>query len=150
LSAGIGWLIEHVSFLREPLDKLCGDPGAIQAESNTWKNIKTEMEKIKGDYEASIKTQLSSWQDPIAEAYRSHAAGMSTELHGYAEAADGAATAVMVGGVLVGIERGIIRELITTFIAKMVERAAIALAASFFTFGGAAAAFIADAVAEGS
>src|ERR1700736_4798782 len=38
LGAGIGWLIEHVSFLREPLDKLCGNPGAIQAESETWKN----------------------------------------------------------------------------------------------------------------
>lgn len=150
LSAGIGWLIEHVSFLREPLDKLCGDPGAIQAESNTWKNIKTEMEAIKAEYEQAVGKEVSSWQDPIGDAYRTHASGLSQELDGYAQAADGASTAVMIGGVLVGIERGIIRELITTFVAKMIERALIALAASFFTFGGAAAVFIADAVAEGS
>lgn len=150
LSAGIGWLIEHVSFLREPLDKLCGDPGAIQSQSNTWKNIKTEMESIKTEYEKAVGTEVSSWQDPVGDAYRAHAGGLSEELDGYAKAAGGASTATMVGGVLVGIERGIIRELITTFVAKMVERAIVALAASFFTFGGAAAVFIADAVAEGS
>jgi hypothetical protein len=150
LSAGIGWLIEHVSFLREPLDKLCGDPGAIQAESNTWKNIKTEMDAIRAEYEQAVGREVSSWQDPVGDAYRAHADGLKTELAGYAQAADGASTAVMIGGVLVGIERGLIRELITTFVAKMVERAIIALAASFFTFGGAAAVFIADAVAEGS
>jgi hypothetical protein len=150
LSAGIGWLIEHVSFLREPLDKLCGDPGAIQAESNTWKNIKTELEAIKSEYSQAVGTEVSSWQDPVGDAYRNHSEGLKLEIDGYARAAGGVGTAISIGGIAVGVERGIIRELITTFVAKMVERAIIALAASFFTFGGAAAVFIADAVAEGS
>jgi hypothetical protein len=150
LSAGIGWLIEHVSFLREPLDKLCGDPGAVQSESNTWKNIKTEMDAIRAEYEQAVGKEVSSWKDPVGDAYRQHADGLKEELSGYAEAAGGTSTAIMVGGVLVGVERGLIRDLITTFVSKMVERAIIALAASFFTFGGAAAVFIADAVAEGS
>ncbi|GAB3894922.1 hypothetical protein GCM10029964_074070 [Kibdelosporangium lantanae] len=150
LSAGIGWLIEHVSFLREPLDKLCGDPGAVQAESNTWKNIKTELENIKAEYQQAVGKEVSSWQDPVGDAYRTHSDGLKQEIDGYAQAAGGVSTAISIGGIAVGVERGLIRELITTFVAKMVERAIIALAASFFTFGGAAAAFIADAVAEGS
>ncbi|RZS37584.1 hypothetical protein EV193_105142 [Herbihabitans rhizosphaerae] len=150
LSAGIGWLIEHVSFLREPLDKLAGDPGAIQAEADTWKNIETELGKIKGDYENAMKTEIASWKDRVGDAYRNHGNGLAQELQGYSAGAHGASEALKYGGILVGIERGIIREMITTFIAKMIERAAIALAASFFTFGGAAAVFAADAAIEGT
>jgi len=39
-AAGVGWLMEHVDCLREPLDWLCGDPKEIEGhahEPRTWK-----------------------------------------------------------------------------------------------------------------
>lgn len=35
-SAGVGWLIEQLDFLREPLDDLAGDPGAIMGVAAVW------------------------------------------------------------------------------------------------------------------
>ncbi|GAA1269738.1 hypothetical protein [Saccharothrix xinjiangensis] len=43
-SAGVGWLLEHISFLREPLDALLGDA------------FKREMEQMAAEYEALGKT----------------------------------------------------------------------------------------------
>src|SRR5947209_2066731 len=37
--AGIGWLIEHVSFLKKPLDWLAGDPEAVTAKAQTLQNV---------------------------------------------------------------------------------------------------------------
>jgi len=37
--AGIGWLIEHIGFLKKPLDYLAGDPEEITAKQQTWENI---------------------------------------------------------------------------------------------------------------
>src|ERR1700742_885278 len=37
--AGIGWLIEHIGFLKQPLDYLAGNPEAVTAKSQTWTNV---------------------------------------------------------------------------------------------------------------
>ncbi|QUQ67923.1 hypothetical protein [Kutzneria sp. CA-103260] len=150
LSAGIGWLIEHLDFLRKPLDLLAGNPGEIAAQAATWTNIGAEMKKIGEDYQKSIGADVPQWKSAAGDSYRAKGKELAESLSAFAEAADGAAGGITLGGVLVGTERGIIRDLISTFVGKMIERAIIALASSWCTFGASVAAFIADAVAEGS
>lgn len=43
ISAGVGWLFEHVSILREPLDALMGDPDEIQAHTESLKQCAEEV-----------------------------------------------------------------------------------------------------------
>ena len=150
LSAGVGWLIEHLDFLRKPLDLLAGNPGEIAAQAATWTNIGAEMKKIGEDYQKSIDADLPQWKSGAGDSYRAKGKELAESLAAFAEAADGAAGGITIGGVLVGTERGIIRDLISTFVGKLIERAIIALASSWCTFGASIAAFIADAVAEGS
>jgi len=150
LSAGVGWLIEHLDFLRKPLDLLAGNPGEIAAQAATWTNIGAEMKKIGEDYQKSIDADIPQWKSGAGDHYRAKGKELAESLSAFAEAADGAAGGITLGGVLVGTERGIIRDLISTFVGKMIERAIIALASSWCTFGASVAAFIADAVAEGS
>jgi hypothetical protein len=54
-----------------------------------------------------------------------------------------------VGAALVGTERGLIRDMISSFVGELIVKALAALAASWCTFGGTIAAFIADTVIEG-
>ncbi|MFI9388597.1 hypothetical protein [Kutzneria sp. NPDC052558] len=150
LSAGVGWLIEHLDFLRKPLDMLAGNPGEIAAQAATWTNIGAEMKKLGEDYQKSIDADIPQWKSGAGENYRTKGKELAESLSAFAEAADGAAGGITLGGVLVGTERGIIRDLISTFIGKLIERAIIALASSWCTFGASVAAFIVDAVAEGS
>ena len=150
LSAGVGWLIEHLDFLRKPLDLLAGNPGEIAAQAATWTNVGAEMKKIAEDYQKSIDADIPRWRSGAGDNYRAKGKELAESLSAFADAADGAAGGITLGGVLVGTERGIIRDLISTFISELIERAIIALASSWCTFGASVAAFIADAVAEGS
>lgn len=148
-SAGVGWLIEHLSFLREPLDKLAGDPGEIQAQANTWTNISKELEKIEKEYGSQLDKDLPDWQGDAAQAYKSFGKELGEDIGSLSQGGTGVSSALTLAGTLVGTTRGVIRDLISTFVGKMIERALIALAASWCTLGGSVAAFIADAIAEG-
>ncbi|MFF1612097.1 hypothetical protein ACFVYA_30320 [Amycolatopsis sp. NPDC058278] len=149
-SAGVGWLIEHISFLKDGLDKLAGKPEAITAKAVTWTNIAKQLTETAESYEQQAKKVQGSFSDcGSAEAYQRTAESYVGVLRGAASHAEGASTAMNVGAALVGTERGLIRDLISSFVGELIVKALAALAASWCTFGGTIAAFIADTVIEG-
>ncbi|WP_206792952.1 hypothetical protein [Amycolatopsis sp. MtRt-6] len=149
-SAGVGWLIEHISFLKDGLDKLAGKPEAITAKAVTWTNIAKQLTETAESYEQKAKKVQQSFSDcGSAEAYQRTAESYVGVLRGAASHAEGASTAMNVGAALVGTERGLIRDLISSFVGELIVKALAALAASWCTFGGTIAAFIADTVIEG-
>ncbi|SFW74256.1 PPE domain-containing protein [Amycolatopsis australiensis] len=149
-SAGVGWLIEHISFLKDGLDKLAGKPEAITAKAVTWTNIAKQLTATAEQYEQRAKQVQQSFSDcGSAEAYQKTAESYVGVLRGAASHAEGASTAMNIGAALVGTERGLIRDMISSFVGELIVKALAALAASWCTFGGTIAAFIADTVVEG-
>ncbi|MBE1502397.1 putative phage infection (PIP) family protein YhgE [Amycolatopsis lexingtonensis] len=149
-SAGVGWLIEHISFLKDGLDKLAGKPEAVTAKAVTWSNISKQLTETAEQYEQQAKKVQQSFSDcGSAEAYQKTAESYVGVLRGAASHADSASTAMNVGAALVGTERGLIRDMISSFVGELIVKALAALAASWCTFGGTIAAFIADTVVEG-
>ncbi|WIY02017.1 hypothetical protein QRX60_49840 [Amycolatopsis mongoliensis] len=149
-SAGVGWLIEHISFLKDGLDKLAGKPEAVTAKAVTWTNIAKQLTETAESYERQAKKVQQSFSDcGSAEAYQRTAESYVTVLRGAASHAGDASTAMNVGAALVGTERGLIRDMISSFVGELIVKALAALAASWCTFGGTIAAFIADTVVEG-
>ena len=149
-SAGVGWLIEHISFLKDGLDKLAGKPEAVTAKAVTWTNIAKSLTETAESYEQQAKKVQQSFSDcGSAEAYQKTAESYVSVLRGAASHAGDASTAMNVGAALVGTERGLIRDMISSFVGELIIKALAALAASWCTFGGTIAAFIADTVIEG-
>ena len=149
-SAGVGWLIEHISFLKDGLDKLAGKPEAITAKAVTWSNISKSLNETAEHYEQSAKNVQQHFSDcGSAEAYQKTAESYVNVLRGAASHAQGASTAMNVGAALVGTERGLIRDMISSFVGELIVKALAALASSWCTFGGSVAALIADTVVEG-
>jgi len=149
-SAGVGWLIEHISFLKDGLDKLAGKPEAVTAKAVTWTNIAKSLTETAESYERQAKKVQQSFSDcGSAEAYQRTAESYVGVLRGAAAHAGDASTAMNVGAALVGTERGLIRDMISSFVGELIVKAVAALAASWCTFGGTVAAFIADTVVEG-
>ncbi|WP_329044348.1 hypothetical protein OG738_24435 [Amycolatopsis sp. NBC_01488] len=149
-SAGVGWLIEHISFLKDGLDKLAGKPEAVTAKAVTWTNISKQLTETAESYEQQAKKVQQSFSDcGSAEAYQRTAESYVGVLRGAASHAGDASTAMNVGAALVGTERGLIRDMISSFVGELIIKALAALAASWCTFGGTIAAFIADSVVEG-
>lgn len=150
-SAGVGWLIEHISFLREGLDKLAGNPAEVTAKAQTWQNIAKSLTETADTYEKSaskLGETYSGGDGPAA--YQQTAKGYADTMRSAAGHANGAATGMQIAAALVGTERGLIRDLIGSFVGQLILKAAAALATSWCSFGASVAAFIADTVLEGA
>ncbi|MEV6897555.1 hypothetical protein [Amycolatopsis sp. NPDC051372] len=148
-AAGVGWLIEHISFLKDGLDKLAGNPEEITAKAVTWTNVSKQLTTSAGQYEQAASKVAPEFQSAGGQAYQNMAKGYVATLRGAAGQAQAASVAMNVAGALVGTERGLIRDMVSSFIGNLIIKALAALASSWFTFGGTIAAFIADAVVEG-
>ncbi|MET7994440.1 hypothetical protein ABZU76_26465 [Amycolatopsis sp. NPDC005232] len=148
-AAGVGWLIEHISFLKDFLDQLAGNPEEITAKAVTWTNVSKQLTTSAGQYEQAAANVAPEFQSAGGQAYQNMAKGYVATLRGAAGQAQAASVAMNVAGALVGTERGLIRDMISSFIGNLIIKALAALASSWFTFGGTIAAFIADAVVEG-
>jgi hypothetical protein len=75
-AAGVGWLMEHVSFLREPLDKLMGDPHAIDGHAQSWHNIEQRIYDAVDFFVDQVNKSTAAWAAESAEAYRRRARTM--------------------------------------------------------------------------
>lgn len=145
LTAGVGWLIEHVSFLREPLDMLMGDPDEIQAGVDALKRQAEEVRQVAEDHKAAMAS-FDGWTGQAADAFRDSMDRLGGELDSLAETVDTTAKVTAVTGVLVTTLRDIVRDIIAQLIAELIRGALIAAGAAFLTFGASIAGFIGYAI----
>jgi uncharacterized protein YukE len=139
LSYDVGWLIEHVEVLSEPLDWLAGSPDVITAHAQTWGNVADAVSAARRDYARTVSGDLTTWQGAAAEAYRAHADHIDQLLEAAAVAADGIRVAVTTSGVIVAAVREAIQKMITELVGYLIEYAAELLAS-----GGLAAPVVAE------
>ncbi|GHH60370.1 hypothetical protein [Lentzea cavernae] len=149
LSAGIGWLIEHIGFLKEGLDLLAGDPDAVNAMALTWSNIAKRMQETADKYNGTLDT-LSQSQGAAVDGYRKAVQDFSNVVVGGASHATSAASAMTVAASAVGVVRGAVRDAIASFVSNAIIKFAAASALTPITFGASQAAFIADTVVQGT
>lgn len=110
-SSAVGWIIENVGFIREPFDDLAGDPPAIEAASNTFKNISDHLKEVGEQYEAALR-DVDSWQEQSGEAYRGEAKTLAGHVTNASAGAATAASKIKTAGVCVAATRALIRDLI--------------------------------------
>ncbi|ONI81269.1 hypothetical protein ALI144C_22355 [Actinosynnema sp. ALI-1.44] len=149
LSGVINWLIEHIGFLKEPLDHLAGDPDAVTAMATTWTNISTRLRQTSEKYSTTLSA-LSGESGQAIDGYRKAVKDFSAVVAGGAGHAQSAAQAMTVAASVVGVIRGTIRDAISSFLSKVIIKFAAASALTPITFGASQAAFIADTVASGA
>lgn len=146
-SGGVGWLIEHVAFLREPLDYLTGDPGAIKQHARHWQDVAEQLTAL-GEQRKTGARGTSDWQGEAADCYRQTAGNQTEAIRTAASAAENLAGQVLAAGEFLGTVRQLVKDLIAAFVEALVGRALVAAALAVETLGASVAAFIASAVAE--
>ncbi|MGH3567017.1 MAG: WXG100 family type VII secretion target [Pseudonocardia sp.] len=146
-SAGIGWLIEHVWFLHEPLDHLAGDPTQITAQARTWHNAGVAISTVAGEYRAQVDG-LSAWTGAAADAYRRTAHDHTAALEIGSAAADRLGQVIIGSGAAVGTVRALIRDAIADFVARVILWALGSAAAAWLTAGGSLVALVAAVITD--
>ncbi|AIJ22386.1 RHS repeat-associated core domain-containing protein [Amycolatopsis methanolica] len=121
LAAGVGWLIEHVGPLKDALDALAGNPDAVKAHSETWKNIAAELGEIGTDLANQVNADLTGWTGPSADTYRQQAKGVGDLLAAAKEAGEGTASGIETAGTVVAAVRTLVRDIIAEVVGHMIS-----------------------------
>jgi hypothetical protein len=145
VGAGVGWLIEHVWFLHEPLDGLAGDPVQIAAHARTWENVSKALVDLAADYRADVD-RLTGWDGTAAVAYRQAATDYVAGLQQGARGAFDVSGQVLGAGATIGGVRALVRDVIAGLVAELVTWGLRALALSVPSAGASLAAFTGWAV----
>ena len=135
ISAGLGWLIEHISFLREPLDMLMGDPDQIQLLSQEVHTIAESIRKIGEEQTASMSGDITGWQGDAATAFNDRMKELSADLDSKAHGTDIVGYLIQTNMAIIAAVRGLFRDLITTVLGDIISTMLIALATAPITFG---------------
>ncbi|GLY37864.1 type IV secretion protein Rhs [Amycolatopsis sp. NBRC 101858] len=121
LAAGVGWLIEHVGPLKEALNGLTGNADEIAAQSETWKNVATELGSIGQDLTGMVKTDISSWTGNAGDAYRQRAQDTVTLLETAQKGCEGASSGVKTAGEVVAAVRALVRDIIAELVGHLIS-----------------------------
>jgi RHS repeat-associated protein len=121
LANGVGWLMEHVGPLKEALDALTGNADEITANSETWKNIATELGSVGTDLAGMVSADLHSWTGIAADTYRDRATDTVTLLDAAKQGCEGASSGVKTAGEVVAAVRALVRDIIAELIGHMIS-----------------------------
>jgi uncharacterized protein YukE len=146
LTAGVGWLFEHVQFLREPLDALMGDPDEIQQNVDQLKAQAANLAQLADQHNQDQQAVKPGWSGDAGDAFHSSMDRLGGELASLGKTVEGSASVVAMSGALVTTLRGIVLDLISSLIAELIEGALVAAATAVITFGASIAGFIGYAV----
>jgi hypothetical protein len=146
-SSVVGWIIENVGFIREPFDKLMGDPPAIEAIGTTWENIAKRLSDEANTYESNARS-LNDWTGQAADSYRTRCGSLAEHLRGSSAAASSAANKIKVAGAVVAATRTLIRDLLADLAGTLLMWGIPAAASAIPTAGASIAAFITRAVTK--
>ncbi|MBM0275678.1 WXG100 family type VII secretion target [Micromonospora tarensis] len=141
LQYGIAWLIEHVKPLSEALDWLAGDPAAITAHAQTWRNVAGSLREEAATLTRAVTTDVATWGGSAGPAYRAWAAEQQQAIAGLAQGADTLATITEGAAGLVAAVRLLVRDAIATCVSRL-----ITYAGELLVTGGLAAPLVAEQV----
>jgi uncharacterized protein YukE len=139
-TAAIGWMIEHVWWLHEPLDALAGDPTQITAQAQTWHRVAEQLSAVAMAYRAETADGVTGWEGGGRTAYGDAVDGFAARLDDTARNAEQISSLLLVTGAGVGTLRALIRDQIAEFVWLAVQLVFWYGVVAFLTFGGSLAA----------
>ncbi|PKV91047.1 hypothetical protein ATK30_1807 [Amycolatopsis echigonensis] len=149
IAAGLGWLIEHISFLKEGLDKLAGDPAAIKKMAEELHKTAQNLRNAAKDLDATLQKTVVSWEGEGAEAFKKNISDRRGQIDTAGQAVDVAGYVVETTMALVTVVRSLIRDMITTFLGDVIATMLIALAMAAFTFGASIVVGVGNVIRSG-
>jgi len=135
LQYGIAWMMEHVRPLAEALDWLAGDPDAIAAQTQTWRNIAGALRENTDDLIRAVRWDTTDWEGEAGDAYRTWSTNQRNTITALAQAADTMAVMTDAAASLIAGVRQMVRDAIAVVVAHLIDYAIEELA----TLGAATA-----------
>ncbi|NUT46636.1 MAG: hypothetical protein HOV94_04835 [Saccharothrix sp.] len=131
------WVIEHCGPLRRWLDWLAGDVARITAYAGTWHAVAKTVAGAKADFTTEVERGSAAWRGTAGETYRASMAKHARFFSASEVCASTIGAVVEVVGMLVGVVRETVRDLIARAVATLVVRVPMWAAAASVPVGAA-------------
>jgi hypothetical protein len=128
IAAGLGWLIEHVSFLKWPLDQVAGNPAEVTKVANELHKIGESLRHTGTELDDTLKATITQWEGKGYDSFLKSINDRKGWIDANAKASDVAGYMVETTGALIGAVRSLIRDIITTVLGDIISTMLIALA----------------------
>jgi uncharacterized protein YukE len=148
IAAGLGWLIEHVSFLKWPLDQVAGNPAEVTKVANELHKIGESLRNTGTELDDTLKSTITQWQGKGHDSFEKSINDRKGRLDANAKASDVAGYMVETTGALIAAVRALLRDIITTILGDIISTMLIALAMAAFTFGASIAVGVSKIVVQ--
>ena len=145
-SAGVGWVLNAVKFLREPFDILMGSPSAITGSAQSWSTAAQGLTNTAQVYRQASTTQTTSWTGAAGTGYRTTSANQADGLQALAQASQAVSSAMKTAGQAVAQARQTVMNLISQAVQQIIMICIEALSCSWLSFGASIAKGIAQSV----
>lgn len=152
LQAGVGWLLEQVPFLSEPLSFLAGRPAEVIELSKAWAAVATELLPIGEDLRAMAAPGAGAappvWDGMAGRAFQEAAEARALTIATVAMKAEELATTLVNAGAAIGLVRSLVRDLIAEWVSFALQMAFLGLLSAGVTGGAGLAATVGGAILD--
>ncbi|ALE75645.1 hypothetical protein AD006_06340 [Pseudonocardia sp. EC080610-09] len=118
-SAFAGWAIEHLWFLREPLDALAGDPQEVGDLAAGWQRLSHVLTAQGTAARTAVEEAGRAWEGAAAAGFAGTTTAVAAGADRISEQARATAELVLHTGAMVGAERALIRDAVADFLAGL-------------------------------
>ena len=125
LSAGVGWIIEHLGSLNEWLNELTGDSDAVTAAASTWTNIATKLNSCATDLDKVCSSRLAGQESLAVATFKTLQAGSASHLRMTGQLAGAISGGLTVASMIVRMVHDMVRDAISDVIGKLASKVAI-------------------------
>jgi uncharacterized protein YukE len=146
--AGLGFVVEHVRFLEDPLDALRGNPGSVSVEGTFWRYCVADVTNLQQQLAASITVLEGGYEGAAATGFGDAATGIGRALAELRAVASQLNQRINVVADLVTHTRSVLGQWVEGYVDNLITEFTAARAASPITQGGSVATAIASAVAD--
>lgn len=150
-NSAIGWILAHIPFVNDFLDWTTGNPANIEVAAGRFSGAAAALDQIAADQITAFKTELTDYfQGGSRSSRNTHDVirPRADEIRSASLACAGIAEGITWAGALCATTRGIIFDLLVTFVRWVLDKGLTALAAAPYTGGSSLGVFIADTIRE--
>lgn len=144
----LDWVAANVSFVKEPLDLLLGDPPEIMQYSQAWRAAAQQLGQAAQQHVTDVRQNLQHWTGKGYEAFIQVQMNINNTLTASAKMCQTMGTVVQVAGTIVGALRELVWGMVKDLVISLVTNAIIAAASAIPSFGASIAAYTAWASAK--
>ncbi|MBN6036174.1 hypothetical protein [Amycolatopsis sp. 195334CR] len=119
LGMGFGWVIEHLSPLKDLLDWFVGNQDQLGLAVNAWAKVSDGVQAAAEHFTAKVMEDSATWWGVGAEQYRKYAQQRVDILHALSDSARTVATAIETSKSILKVVRDIIRGILADTAAKV-------------------------------